>query len=112
MSLDDEPKSDSNSTKKRGWEDLVFSTIERIAAAPQKLRDPKESVAAAFEWMKGVKGEIQDRISEEVQKKVTEIDWDRLSREVGTHIAENFDVEITTKVRFVPRAKDPAQKND
>lgn len=88
------------------WEDLVMGTIEKIAtAAPGKLKDPKETVATAFEWVKGVRSEVQERIVAEVSSRLTEIDWDSFRKKIGDHIAENFDIEVKAQISLKPKSK-------
>ena len=95
-----------NKSSRGSWEDLVFGAIEKIAtAAPGKLKDPKETVSTAFEWVKGVRSEVQEKIISEVSSRLTEIDWDSFRKKIGDHIAENFDINIKAKISLTPKAK-------
>lgn len=90
---------------KRVWEDVLFNTFERLAAAPSRLKDPKESISSAFDWMKGMREDIEDRIKEEVSLRVGKIDWDQLAKKVGDHMAKNYELEIDAKIRWKPKKK-------
>lgn len=90
---------------RRVWEDVLFNTFERLAAAPSRLKDPKESLSSAFDWMKGMREDIEDRIKEEVSLRVGKIDWDQLAKKVGDHMAKNYELEIDAKIRWKPKTK-------
>lgn len=87
------------------WDDLVFGAIEKIVSAPSKLRDPKESVANAVEWVKTVKDDLQEKVTLEISNRLKDLDWDRMSKEVANHIAENFDIEVTARIALKPKSK-------
>lgn len=90
---------------KKGWDDLVIGAIEKIATAPSKLKDSKESVGQAIEWVKSVRDDIQSKIAEELPSKLAQIDWNSVGEKVATHMAENFDVKVEMKLSFTPKKK-------
>jgi len=92
-------------TQKKGWDDLVFSAIETLANAPSKLKDPKESVSQAIDWVKSLREDIQTKISEEIPARLSQIDWDAMSKKMADYIAENYEAKIEMKVSLVPRKK-------
>jgi hypothetical protein len=94
------------------WDDLVMGAIEKIASAPSKLKDPKESVSQAFEWMKTLRDDLQEKMMGEITKRIQELDWDSVSKKVGEHIAENFDIEVTAKVSFKPKSAKKQRKSE
>lgn len=87
------------------WDDLVMGAIEKIAAAPSKLKDPKESVSQAFEWIRTVREDLQEKVINEVTERVREIDWDSVSKQVADQIAKNYDIEVTAKISLKPKSK-------
>ena len=97
----------NNSPKnKKTWEQIVFGTIEKLAQAPGKLKDPKETVVQAVEWVKATRDDVQQKFISDMTEKVASIDWGNVSKEMADHIAENYDLEL--KVSF--RRKKPTSK--
>ena len=92
-------------SSKKSWEDLVFSVIEKVASAPSKMKDSKESVIAAIDWMKSVKDDVQEKMAQELAQKLSEMDWENLSKKVGEHIVKNYDIHIDAKVSLTPKKK-------
>lgn len=76
------------------WNDLIFSTIEKLAQAPGKLKDSKEPVAETFEFLKGIKDNVQSKF-----------DLDGFAKKVAEHIGENFDLEVNAKVSLKRKGK-------
>jgi hypothetical protein len=87
------------------WDELVFGAIEKLAAAPSKLKDPKESVVQAFEWVKTVRDDLQLKIITDVAERFRDLDWDSMSKQVANHLVENFDIEISAKISLKPKSK-------
>ena len=98
-------KDDRSGKKPGGWEDLVFSTLEKIATAPSKLKDPKETVIQAVDWIKGVRDDISEKITGEIKDKISQLDFNALAERIGDHLAENYDVEVTAKISLRPKNK-------
>lgn len=94
---------DPKDQKKYRWEDMIFSTFERIASTPGRLRDPKESLASAFDWVKDVREEIADRVKEEVATRVRKLDWNQMPNRVAEHLAQNFNLKIEAKLTWEPK---------
>jgi hypothetical protein len=94
-------KDEKEKSGKLNWEELVFGTIEKIAAVPSKLKDPKESASQAVEWVKGLRDDLQERMTREIMSRIRELDWDALTRKVAEQIAENYDVDV--KISFKPK---------
>lgn len=90
---------------KKNWDELVMGAIEKLAAAPGKLKDPKESMGQAIEWVKSVKDDIQTKIIEEVPARLSQVDWNSVGESVAKHMAENFDIKIEMKLSFTPKKK-------
>lgn len=97
--------SDDSKSGKRPWEDLLYGALDKLASAPGKLKDPKESVAAALEWMKSAREDIQQRLSEDISKRISELDWESLMKSASEHIADHYDLEI--KVSLKRKTKKP-----
>jgi hypothetical protein len=85
------------------WDELVFGAIEKIASAPSKLKDPKESVTQAFEWVKTVRDDLQEKVIGDITERFRNLDWDSMSKQVAEHIVENFDIEVTAKISLKPK---------
>ncbi|PIR23611.1 MAG: hypothetical protein COV44_01905 [Deltaproteobacteria bacterium CG11_big_fil_rev_8_21_14_0_20_45_16] len=100
-----EKKSQKKTSDRKGWDDLLFSTIEKIAATPGKLKDPKESIVTAVDWMKGLREEVVDKIKDEVANRLGKIDWNLLSEKLGDHLAENYRLKIDAKIEWEPKEK-------
>lgn len=83
--------------KDKGWNDIIFSTIEKIAQAPGKIKDSKEPVATTLELLKGLKEDLQSRV-----------DMDQFAKKIAQHIADNFDIEISLK----PKGRKGKSKSD
>lgn len=104
---DDDSKNSGNSDdfesgRKKGWEDLIFNTIERLAATPGKIKEP----GAAFDWIKNLREDVQDRVKEEIAQRVAKIDWNRLARGVSKNLAENYELHIDAKLSWTPKDKE------
>ena len=100
---------EKNSKESRGgWEDLFFGALDKLAQASDRIKDPQGNVSAAFEWMKGMKSELQDRMSKEFADRVAQIDWQKFAKVVGDQLAEKYDIEIQARVSLKPKTS--AQK--
>ncbi len=88
------------------WDELVFGAIEKLAAAPSKLKDPKESVVQAVEWVKGLRDDLQEKVAAEVSNKLKQLDWDSTAKKVAEHLVENYDIEVSAKLSFKPKKKE------
>lgn len=88
---DDPSSSDSSDSKdsKKVWEEFLISTFDRLAS----FRDPKQSVSSAVDWVKGMREDVQERMKDEISKRVAQIDWDRLGQKVADHLAKNYRVK-------------------
>ena len=98
-------KDEKDKSGKLKWDELVFGTIEKLASAPSKLKDPKELGNQAFEWVKGIRDDLQEKITREVMERIRQLDWDVMAKKVAEHLAENYDVEVSGKVSFKPKTK-------
>jgi len=87
---------------KKGWEELLFGTLEKIAATPGKLRDPQ----SAIDWFKGLREDLQDRIKQEIAGQVSKIDLPDLAKKVSQHLAENYDLKVEAKFSWEPKSKE------
>lgn len=85
----------------KGWNDLFFGTIEKLAQAPGKIKDSKEPVSAALDVFKSIKEDVQTKMVKEFSDRVGQLDFDSLSKKAAEHIAEHFDVEI--KISLKPK---------
>lgn len=99
---------DESGGKKSAWEDLIFSTIEKIAAAPGKIKDS----SVAFDWAKNMGSEIQDRIRDEIGQRVGKLDWEKLSKKVGDHLAQNYRVKISANIEWEPKNPAPPKTEE
>ncbi len=99
----------SDNSGKKIWEELLMGAIERIAQAPSKLKDPKESVTAAMDWVKSMRDDLQGRIAADVSQRLSQIDWESLSKKVGEHLADRYDVEVTARIKLRPKKTDSKQ---
>jgi len=95
---------------KRPWEDLVFSIIEKLTTAPSKLKDPKESVSAAVEWVKSVRQEVQEKMVHEIKQSIIRFDWEKMGRKVMEELVQEYDIEISSKILFRPKKQRAAKK--
>jgi len=102
-------KSQKKASNRKAWDELLFSTIEKIAATPGKLKDPKESFGTAVDWMKGLREEVVDKIKDEVANRLGKIDWNLLSEKLGDHLAENYRLKIDAKIEWEPKEKKAAK---
>jgi hypothetical protein len=91
---------DQNSNKT--LTDLLFGAFEKMAQAPGKIKGGAEP---ALDFVKTVRDEFQNRISEEIAQKLKTIDWDKLSRRAADHLAESYDIEVNATVRLKPKKK-------
>lgn len=96
-SKDKEEKEEKKDRK--GWEELIFSTIEKIAATPGKFKDP----GSAFEWVKTIREDVQERIREEVSQRIGKLDWNLLARKLGDHLAEKYRLRIEASIEWQPK---------
>jgi len=87
---------------KKGWEELLFGTLEKIVATPGKLKDPQ----SAIDWFKGLREDLQDRIKEEIAGQVSKIDLPVLAKKVSEHLAQNYDLKIEAKFSWEPKNKE------
>lgn len=87
------------------WDELVFSALEKIAGAPSKLKDPKESVTQAVEWVKGLREDLQEKVVQEISAKFPQLDWDVLSKKLAQQIVEHYDLEVTARISLKPKKK-------
>ena len=99
-------------SQKKGWDDLVFGAIETLANAPSKLKDPKESVSQAIDWVKSLREDIQSKIAEEIPARLSQMDWDIMSKKMADYIAENYEAKIEMKVSLSPRKKKSDTESD
>jgi len=88
---------------KKGWEELLFGTLEKIVATPGKLKDPQ----SAIDWFKGLREDLQDRIKEEIAGQVSKIDLPILAKKVSEHLAENYDLKVEAKFSWEKKDKKP-----
>jgi ribosome-associated toxin RatA of RatAB toxin-antitoxin module len=86
------------------WESLLFATFEKIASAPGKLKDPKESVNSAVDWVRGMQRDVQERVKDEVGQRIAKIDWNLMGTKVADHLAKNYRLRIQAEVDFAPKA--------
>jgi len=98
-------KEEKPPNSRRSWDDLVFAAIEKIAAAPGKLKDPKESVTAAVDWVKSVRDDVQQKVIADVSQRLKELDWEAISKKVGEHLADRYDIEISAKISLKPKVE-------
>jgi hypothetical protein len=84
---------------KKGWEDLLFSTIEKVAGAPQMLKDPQ----GAIDWVKGLREDLGEKIKEEISSRISKLDLQVLGKKVGDHLAENYRLKIEAKIEWEPK---------
>lgn len=91
-------KSDDKPPRKP-WEDLVVGAFERLAAAPGKLKDP----AAAFDWLKGIRDDIQSKVTSELSQQLKNVDWTQIGKAMGDHLAENYDIKVTAEISLKPK---------
>ncbi len=96
-------------SQKKGWDDLVFGAIETLANAPSRLKDSKESVGQAIDWVKSLRDDIQARIAEEIPSRLSQMDWDSMSKKMADYLAENYEAKIEMKIKLVPRSKRRAE---
>lgn len=94
-------KEEKDSKEAKGWNDLLFNTIEKIAQAPGKIKDSKEPVSAAMDVFKSIREEVQSKMVKEFSDRVGQLDFDGLSKKAAEHIANHFDVEI--KISLKPK---------
>jgi len=99
-----------NTKDSRGWEQLIFGAFDKLANASERFKESPNNVSAAFEWMKGMKIELQDRMSKEFSDRLAQIDWQKLSKTMGDHIAKNYDIEVTAKFSFKPKERKDTEK--
>ena len=99
----DKNKNPQDHDRRRMWEDLLFGTIDRIAATPGKLKDPKESITSAFDWVKGIREEVGDRVKEEVSSRIGKLDFNQIASKVADHLAKNYEVKVDARVRWVKK---------
>jgi len=97
--------------QRKSWDDLIFSTLEKIAATPGKLKDPKDSISGAFEWVRGLREEAQDRIKEEVSARIGKLDWNQLAERVGDHLAKKYQIKVSATVEWVPKEQPTVDVN-
>lgn len=110
MEFEDGASSDSHERRKgSGWEDLLFSTFEKIASAPSKLKDPKDSMVSAVDWVRGFQKEVQDRVKDEVGQRLAKIDWNVMSARVADHLAKNYRMRVSAEVEWLPKTGSPAE---
>ena len=89
---------------KKAWEDIIFKAIQTLATAPQKIKDPKETVGAAIEWVNSTRQDVQDKFVGDLSDKMSKVNWDIISKQVADHIATKYDIEITSRVSLKPKA--------
>ena len=82
---------DKNSRK--GWDDVFFGALEKMATASGKIRDPQ----SAFDWFKGIREDLQDKIKEEITNKISKLDFSDIAKKVGDHLAENYRLQISVE---------------
>lgn len=99
-------------SSKKSWDDLVFGAIEKLAAAPSKLKDPKESVSQAIDWIKTVRSEIQSKIAEEIPSRLSQLDWDLMAEKVADHVVKNYDISVEMKLKFKPKRQAKANEGE
>lgn len=87
----------------KGWEDLIFGTFEKIAQAPNRLKDPKETMNFAFDWVKGMRGEVQERVKEEISARIGKLDFNQIAKRVADHLADNYQVKISATLSWEPK---------
>ncbi|TVQ78445.1 MAG: hypothetical protein EA369_06990 [Bradymonadales bacterium] len=104
--FDNEEDSGAFKEKKGGWEELIFTAFERVASTSSRLKDPRESVSSAFDWMKGIQKDIQDRIKEEVTNRVSKIDWNIMGNRVADHLAKNYRLKLKAELEWLPKTND------
>jgi len=85
----------------KGWNDVFFSTIEKLAQAPGRIKDSKEPVSAAIDVFKSIREDVQTKMVKEFSDRLGQLDFDRLSKKAAEHIANHFDVEI--KISLKPK---------
>lgn len=102
MDVDEEKRAEEEQRRKT-WEELVFGAFERIAAAPGRFKDRNESLGSAFDWMKGLREEIQEKIKEEISHRVGRLDWDALARKIADHLAHNYTIKVNANFEWVPK---------
>lgn len=95
MSESDQEKS------KKGWEELLFGAIEKIAATPGKLKDPQ----SAMDWFKGLREDLQEKIKDELGQRIAKMDFNQLATRLGDHLAENYRLKISASVEWEPKTK-------
>jgi len=98
MSDQEKEKGEGDSNQRKGWDELILTAFEKIAATPGRLKDSKETFSSAFDWMKGIREEIQNRIKEEISARIGKLDWDQLADKVGDHLAKNYRLEVKATV--------------
>lgn len=100
----EETSSKSNQHHRRAiWEEFLFGTIEKIASTPSRLKDPKESISSAFDWMKGIREEIGERVKEEVSQRIGKLDFNQIANKVADHLAKNYEMKIDARVQWKKR---------
>ncbi|MDB5036475.1 MAG: hypothetical protein JWQ35_3 [Bacteriovoracaceae bacterium] len=85
------------------WDEIVFGAIEKIATAQSKFKDPKESVSQAFEWVKTIRDDIQEKITQEISEKLKYLDMESVAKKVGEHLADHYDIEVVSKISLKPK---------
>ncbi len=87
--------------KSAGWEDLIFSTIEKLASGSSKIKDP----SAAVDWLKNLREDVIEKVKEEVSSKISMLDLSLLSKKIGDHLAENYRLKLEAKIEWEPKEK-------
>jgi predicted transcriptional regulator len=96
---------DESESKKSTWEDLILSTIEKIASAPSKIKDS----SMTFDWAKNMGAEIQDRIRDEIGQRIGKLDWEKLSKKVGDHLAQNYRLKVSANIEWEPKKSESSK---
>lgn len=96
----------------RRWEDLIFGTIEKLAQAPNRLKDSKETVGFAFDWVKGMRQEIQEKVREEISSRIGKLDFNQIAKKLGDHLANNYKLKVNATVQWVPKENQKKSESD
>jgi hypothetical protein len=92
------------------WEDVFFGAIQKIAAAPSKIKDPKDAVSSTIGWMNSTRQDIQEKFVGDLADKVSKVNWEMISKQVGEHLANKYDIEITSRVSLKPKARNSSDE--